>query len=60
MTDTVVMRNLVTHGYETQDHSPITVRNIRWYLYTGEIRHIANTRYAEIRKGLLEGRFKTS
>lgn len=53
--DSMQLRYLVTHGYEKQDHSQITVRNVRWYIYTGNPRHLVNTRYAEIRKGLLKG-----
>lgn len=53
--DSPTLRILVTHGYEYQDHSPITLRSIRWYMFTGDTKHIANTRYAKIREGLLKG-----
>jgi len=58
--DTPLMRNLVTHGYENQDHSPITIRNVRWYIFTGDAKHLVNTRYAKIREGLLKGSITAS
>jgi hypothetical protein len=49
------LRNLVTHGYEQQGHSAITLHNVRWYRATGHPKYIVNTRYAKIREGLLKG-----
>ncbi len=53
--DPVEMRNLVTHGWENQNHSQHMKDRIQRYLRTGMPGHLYGmNRYQGIRKGLLD------
>lgn len=51
--DAVSLRNLITHGWQKQDHEPRIQYRIKRYMLTGNPEYLHNTRYAKIREGLL-------